>query len=346
MEDVTAQADIRTPASALGTAETVVELDGPVDLRLTLGPLQRGRGDPAIRIDPSGDGAWLCRRPSVDGPSADPGAPAAASLRLDRLAADRVRVRAWAERASAAETAVREAPSLLGAADDWRGFEELLRTGDDPASQALLVVRRRHPGLRLPAAGQLSQQLITVILEQKVTHDQARSCWRSLLLGFGDRAPGPVPEGMRVPPSAAVLQGIPSWRWHRMWVQPPLARTVVLTAQRDAALGRLERTQATPEGTAELARTLARMPGIGPWTAAETLQRTHGAADLVSVGDYHLAHHVGEALTGRRTDDAGMLRLLSPWAGHRQRVVRLIGLSGFRRSRFGPRLTPADHRGR
>ena len=71
-----------------------------------------------------------------------------------------------------------------------------------------------------------------------------------------------------------------------------------------------------------------------------------GAADLVAVGDYHLAHYVGQVLTGRRVDDAGMLRLLAPWAGHRQRLVRMIGLTGARLERFGPRLTPEDHRGR
>ena len=40
-----------------------------------------------------------------------------------------------------------------------------------------------------------------------------------------------------------------------------------------------------------------------------------------------------------------MLRLLAPWAGHRQRVVRMIGLSGFRKPAFGPRMTIQDHRG-
>ena len=97
-------------------------------------------------------------------------------------------------------------------------------------------------------------------------------------------------------------------------------------------------------GLAALARRLESVPGIGPWTTAEALQRSHGAADLVSVGDYHLAQFVGQVLTGRRTDDAGMLRLLAPWAGHRQRVVRMIGLSGERKQAFGPKLAPADHR--
>ncbi|MFP5311077.1 MAG: 3-methyladenine DNA glycosylase, partial [Actinomycetes bacterium] len=47
----------------------------------------------------------------------------------------------------------------------------------------------------------------------------------------------------------------------------------------------------------------------------------------------------------RRTDDAGMLRLLEPWRGHRQRVVRLIQGTGFRKPTFGPRMTIQDHRG-
>ncbi|WP_261624052.1 DNA-3-methyladenine glycosylase family protein [Nesterenkonia marinintestina] len=348
------------PRSAPATecAETVVELDGPLDLGLTLGPLQRGRGDPAVRIDASGSGAWLCRRPSAsscvpDGAAdrssdraARSGPRAAATVRLDLITVDRVRVRAWAADPLTLEAALREAPALVGDRDDWREFEDLLRGADDPCSRALLSVRRRHPGLRLPAAGQLTAQLVTVILEQKVTHDQARSCWRQLLRGFGEPPPGPAPEGMRVPPSASVLHGVPAWRWHRMWVQPQLARTVRLTVERDAALRRLERTETGLTSTAQLAETLTRLPGIGAWTAAETLQRTHGAADLVSVGDCHLAQRVGEALTGRRTDDAGMLRLLSPWSGHRQRVVRLIGLSGLRPQRYGPKLAPADHRGR
>jgi len=84
--------------------------------------------------------------------------------------------------------------------------------------------------------------------------------------------------------------------------------------------------------------------GIGIWTAAETLQRSHGDPDAVSVGDYHLAHYVGEALIGRRVDDDGMLELLEPWKGHRQRVIRLILASGHRFERRGPRITLQDHR--
>ncbi len=76
------------------------------------------------------------------------------------------------------------------------------------------------------------------------------------------------------------------------------------------------------------------------------VQRTHGCPDSISVGDYHLAAYVGAALTGRRTDDAGMIELLEPWKGQRQRVVRSLYSSGFRKPTFGPRLSPEDHRSR
>jgi hypothetical protein len=39
-----------------------------------------------------------------------------------------------------------------------------------------------------------------------------------------------------------------------------------------------------------------------------------------------------------------MLELLEPWAGHRQRVIRLILASGFAFERRGPRVTVQDHR--
>jgi 3-methyladenine DNA glycosylase/8-oxoguanine DNA glycosylase len=114
-----------------------------------------------------------------------------------------------------------------------------------------------------------------------------------------------------------------------------------MRALRSAAA--LERLAALP--AAEAAGKMQVIPGIGVWTAAEVVQRTHGCPDSISVGDYHLAAYVGAALTGRRTDDAGMLRLLEPWRGHRQRVVRMIQSTGYRKPTFGPRMTIQDHRG-
>jgi 3-methyladenine DNA glycosylase/8-oxoguanine DNA glycosylase len=184
-------------------------------------------------------------------------------------------------------------------------------------------------------------QMLIVVLEQKVTHDQARAGWRWLVRTYGEAPPAPAPEGMLLAPTAEAVRRVPSWQWHAGWVQPSQSAAMVRVAERASALDRL-----AGQPVETVVAKLTTLPGVGPWTAAETVQRTHGAPDTVSVGDYHLAHHVGEALTGRRTDDAGMLELLAPWAGHRQRLVRLIGLSGQRFSRFGPRLAPADHRRR
>ena len=95
---------------------------------------------------------------------------------------------------------------------------------------------------------------------------------------------------------------------------------------------------------AALARLLL-IPGIGLWTAAETLQRAIGHPDAVSVGDYHLPNMVVHVLTGRaRGSDEEMLTLLAPWAGQRQRVMRLIELTGNTAPRFGPRFAYTDIR--
>lgn len=99
----------------------------------------------------------------------------------------------------------------------------------------------------------------------------------------------------------------------------------------------------------ELPAALARLqaiPGIGPWTAAETLQRSNGAADAVTVGDLHLPGTVGWALARERdADDARMLELLEPYAGQRHRACRLVLLSGLTRPRRAPRLSVNDIRG-
>src|SRR5690349_878305 len=172
---------------------------------------------------------------------------------------------------------------------------------------------------------------------------QAFGAWRRIVTWFGERAPGPTPKPMFAPPTIDGWRRIPSWAWHRSGLEPPQSRTVVECARRGDSLVR------TIDGAADgdaYERILTSLRGIGPWTSAETRIRAFGDADAVSVGDYHLAHEVGFALTGKRTDDDGMLELLAPWTGHRQRVIRLIFASGVREPRRGPRLAPEDHRSR
>ncbi|MCC9192565.1 3-methyladenine DNA glycosylase [Arthrobacter sp. zg-Y916] len=320
-------------AGACGRARTSgasagFEFSRPLDLAATLRIVAHGGGDPTVRL--GGSSAWLSFR-TASGPVTLLLVQSGGTLRPPA----RVSAQAWGP--GAAE-ALQSVPALLGEFDHWTGF-------DDPAFMATLPpalqeARRRHPGLRLPSTGRIIESLVPVVLEQKVTQMEAYHAWRYLVQRFGRPAPGPAPAGLMTAPDAAGWRKVPSWDWHRAGVDSHRSRTILGACS--AASG-LERLAAQPLGPGVSAK-LQSVPGIGPWSAAEILQRTHGSPDDVSVGDFHLAAYVGAALTGKRTDDAGMLALLEPWRGHRQRVVRLIGLTGFRKQAFGPRLSPQDHR--
>ncbi len=293
--------------------------DAPVSLTLTLRPLRRGVGDPTFRTDATG--VWRTLR--------TPAGPATLHLSLHP---DGVHASAWGEGAA---WAIEGVPELLGEGDDWSSLDV---SGSPFLSDSL----RRNPGLRLLRTRQVFEMMLAAILEQKVTGKEARHSWRVLLAKYGDPAPGPAPEGMRVFPSADVWRRIPSWEWHRAGVGPDRSATAVRAAVVAASL---ERTLEHGRGGPAVERALRSIPGVGVWTAAETTQRAHGDADAPSVGDYHLPALVGWALIGTPVDDDGMLELLSPWAGHRQRIMRLIEVSGFVKPRFGPRMTVQDHRG-
>lgn len=256
-----------------------------------------------------------------------------ATVALRETAPGVIRVAAWG---AGAEWALERVPALCGADDDLSGF--------DAARHPLIAdAHRRNPGLRLSRTDLVFDALAGAIIEQKVTGMQAFAAWRRIVTWYGERAPGPTPRPMFAPPPIDGWRQVPSWGWHRAGLEPPQARTIVESARRGDAIARA--VAAAPDGEAR-DRVLTSLRGIGPWTAAETRIRAFGDPDAVSVGDFHLAHEVGFALAGARTDDDGMLELLAAWPGHRQRVIRLIGASGVREPRRGPRLHPEDHRDR
>ncbi|MFC5502329.1 DNA-3-methyladenine glycosylase family protein [Lysinimonas soli] len=289
-----------------------------VSLRLTLAPLGQGSTDPTLQRDAGG--AWLTMATAAG----------AASLHLVSRAGG-VDAAAWGP---GAELAIAGVPALLGSDDDDTGFE--------PALHPLVAeLHHRTPGLRLTRAARILPFLIPTVLAQKVTGIEAKRAWRELVRRHGEPAPGPAPLGMRVAPPAGVWRRVPSWEWHRAGVGPQRSDTVM----RIAAVGEsLER--AAADALADAERKLRSIPGIGGWTVAETLQRSHGDPDAVSVGDLHLCKRVGTALVGHRVDDDGMLELLEPWRGQRQRVVRLIEAAGIGYERHGPRMTIPEHRAR
>jgi 3-methyladenine DNA glycosylase/8-oxoguanine DNA glycosylase len=302
---------------SLEPVETVWHPTRPVDVRRTLSPLARGRLDPTHTVQP--DGSLWRTTLTPDGP---------ATYRLEQRGPCEVHARAWGDGAAWVLDGL---PALLGDGDDLDGF--------DPQHPLLVRTHAQHPGLRVPRTRRVFEALVPAVLEQKVTGKEARAGFRRLVLRYGDPAPGPAPEGMRVPPSPQTWRRIPSWEWHQAGVGPQRSRTVLAAA---LVAGRLEEAVAL-EPAAALVR-LRAVSGIGEWTAAEIALRALGDADALSVGDFHLSQLVGWALVGRPLDDAQMVELLEPWRPHRGRVVRLIELSGVGKPRFGPRLTIQDHR--
>jgi 3-methyladenine DNA glycosylase/8-oxoguanine DNA glycosylase len=310
----------REPATDHGPRlETVYRPRRPLDLRRTVLYQRRGAGDPTMVAD--GAVIWRASR-TPEG---------VATLALRETTPGAVRAAAWGP---GADWALAQLPALCGEDDDATEFD---------ASRHPLIAEahRRNPGLRLSRTDLLFDALASAVFEQKVTGMQAFAAWRRIVTWFGERAPGPTPRPMFAPPTIEGWRAVPSWGWHRAGLEPPQARTVVEAARRGPSIVR-----AIDASHADADAILRALRGVGEWTSAETRIRAHGDPDAVSVGDYHLAHEVGFALIGRRADDDGMLELLEPWAGQRQRVVRLIGLSGAREPRRGPRVHPEDHRDR
>ncbi|QLH22207.1 DNA-3-methyladenine glycosylase [Streptomyces sp. Rer75] len=287
------------------------------DLARNLGVLQRGPGDPAFRVDAEGAFWRASRTPAGPG-----------TLRIARDG-NGVEARAWGP---GAEWLLDHLPSLLGDDDDPSAFT--------PRHRLVHEAHRRNPGLRLIRTGLVLESLIPSILEQKVTSDEAYRAWRLLLQRHGEPAPGPM-ERLRVMPDPRTWALIPSWEWHRAGVDGKRSATI-LRAVRVAR--RMEEAAAMDLDAAS--QRLQLVPGIGPWTAAETLQRSNGTPDAITVGDLHLPRMVGYALTGERgTDDAAMLELLAPYAGQRHRAARLILLSGrAAMPRRAPRFSVRDFR--
>ncbi len=287
-----------------------------LDTRRTLSALRRGGGDPTFVSDVRG--IW-CTALMPEGP---------ATLLVAGAGSGALRCETWGPGAQALLGSV---PAMLGAEDDPSGFA--------PEHPVLRELARQYRGVRVMRTGRVFEALVPAVIEQKVTGREARSAWRWLVSRYGAPAPGPGPAQLRVCPPPAGWARIPSWDWHRAGVDGKRSRTIMAAA---AVAPALERTLQLDTGTA-VAAALRTVPGIGIWTAAEIAQRAHGDADAVSVGDYHLANHVGYALTGHRVDNARMLELLEPYRPHRYRAVRLIELGAPRPPAFGPRMSVRNY---
>jgi 3-methyladenine DNA glycosylase/8-oxoguanine DNA glycosylase len=217
-------------------------------------------------------------------------------------------------------------PRLLGAEDEMETFR--------PPAGLVRQLARHYPGVRFGRTDAVLESLLPAVCEQKVTGAEAHRAWRGMVSRLGEAAPGP--GRVRLAPLPEVLARTPYHALHPFGLEQRRADTIRRAAARAAWL----EAAAALASTDALAR-LRAVPGVGPWTAAETARAAFGDADAVSMGDFHLPHLVSWALAGEpRGDDTRMLELLEPYRGHRARVVRLLELSGIRAPRYGPRLAP------
>lgn len=298
--------------------ERVWRPDWPCSVLGTLRQHRRGGGDPTFRVDDDGT-VWRGVR--------TPEGPATLTVRARPTESD-VLARAWG---SGADWVLESVPAMLGADDDWSGFE--------PRHRVLEEVWRRHPHVRLGQTGLVMEALVPAIIEQKVTGKEAFGGFRALVYRFGERAPGPGRERrVWLQPTPERLRTIPSWEWLRLHIGPARSRTVVTVAK---VAESLERTATVSSDEAD--RRLRSLPGVGVWTSAEVRQRAFGDPDAVSFGDYHVAKDVGWALTGTPFDDAGLEAFLEPWRPQRGRVPMLVAMGGLRRPRHGPRMSLPSH---
>jgi 3-methyladenine DNA glycosylase/8-oxoguanine DNA glycosylase len=299
-----------------------VALDGPVDLPGTLRSLAVTAADPCVRI--RGRDAWIG--------AATPDGPAGLHLHADGAAATGT---AWGP---GAEWVLERLPGLVGAHDR----PEELR----PVHPVVADAVRRRPGVRVPRTARLVDLAVGTVFAQKVTGVEAGRAWRAIVRRCGSPAPG-VP-GLAVPPPAAAIATLGYADFHAFGVERRRAETVLRIAR---AAPRLEAAVAAAVGDGTgptdpatldaVQRLLAAIPGVGPWTIGILRYGVLGDADAVPVGDFHVPNTVAWALAGEpRADDARMLELLAPYAGHRGRVVQLLELTSGPAPKYGPRTAP------
>lgn len=292
--------------------------DWPCDPNDILRSVRRGVGDPAYQRDHDGT-VWRA--------ATTPEGPATVRI-LARPALAEVELEAWG---SGAHWILDQSPAMLGADDDVTDFS--------PTDPKVRDVWATNPHWRVPTTGLVLEALVAAVIEQKVTGQEASTGWRRLLRRFGDAAPGPGSErGMHCLPTPETLALIPSWEWLRCHIDGARSRAIVRAARAAPAL---ERTIGLPGD--EVERRLRSLPGIGVWTAAEVRQRAHGDADAVSFADYHVAKHMGWALTGRQITDDELEVLLKPERPHRYRIQYIVTSRLAGPPRRGQRRAPRQH---
>ena len=292
--------------------QRLIDLDGRhFDMRATLAPLGKMVG----RFTQSG---WWRAVRTPDGP---------VTVRISQPHRQHILISTWGEGSN----------WVSERAEQWVGLDD---HPEEFVTDHRLVKRLHHlnPGARFGATGLVSEALWPTIFGQKVTGREAARSLRAVIGKWGAPAPGPQ-VGVRLFPDPARLASLAYYDLHPLGLEQKRAETLLAAARRH------RRIQTTAELPAEEAREfLEHLPGIGEWTSAKTVAVSHGDADAVAVGDFHLKNVVAWHLKGEpRGTDEEMLELLEPFRPHRGRVVRLLQQAGHA-PKFGPRKALRDFR--
>ncbi|WP_420450918.1 DNA-3-methyladenine glycosylase family protein [Ilumatobacter sp.] len=295
---------------------------GEIDLPTTLQMIGIYSSDPTFRTGP---GSFAKAVLTPDGPGT-------IHLAWDRTG--RVEVSAWG---SGAAWLLERSPAWVGLTDDVSGF-------DPSPNRRVRDLWRRHAGIRLPASGVIWQELVLVLLGQRVTTREAARSWNRLCRTWGEPAPGPV--DLLLPPPPEVVAALSYVDLHTLNVDRRRADAILLAARRAS---RLE--EAAAMSTPDAITRLSALPGLGVWTATATVLASHGDPDTVLLRDYGMPTLVNYAFTGDATHldpdrggDEIMLGHLEPWRGHRQRIIRLLYAARITAPRRGARRANPDIR--
>ncbi|MDJ0941186.1 MAG: hypothetical protein QNJ00_15610 [Woeseiaceae bacterium] len=256
--------------------------------------LRTGGNDPTVRRVQ--EGLWRAAR-LPEGP---------VTVRITVDAGASIAVRAWGEGANSAGPYVRR----------WLGLEEpAWCLPDHPVTNRLL---HEHPGIRLNDTGDVFEGLVTTILQQQVTWQEAAFTWRRLVEELGEVAPGP--RELRLAPTPRAVRSVSVDRLMLLGIGRQRAKTIQEVAF--SAKG-LQRAAELP--TDEAMSLLQHVRGVGPWTAAFVLGLRLARPEPIVRGDLKLPHAVCWALAGEpRGDDERMAELLAPFPGQGFQVIRLI----------------------
>ncbi len=233
-----------------------------------------------------------------------------------------IRADAWGR---GTDWALTQLPSLLGADDHTADSFQT----DHPALRALT---ERFGSLRIGATNRWYEALAMSAIGQRVVTADAKSSRRALARRFGDSSLG---GPLAAFPDPDQLLRITDHEFHRVGIERSRARVLRVAAKHADRLERLGSDHARANGV-DANEWVQRLPGVGPWTAALATAIAGGDTDAVPVGDLHIPRMVTFALTGHDDgNDDTMVEALEPFAGHRQRVVRMIKMSD---------VGPPDHR--